>query len=86
MKMSDKDYTIDDLLKMIYDLGVLLGDENGLIRQTLNKNYGEEYKEFDLMTAFDCMVDEVNRLNNVIELHDILAEANLERLLKGDVE
>ena len=73
---------MDNLEKMIYDLGVLLGDENGLIRQTLNKNYGEEYKEFDLITAFDCMVDEVNRLNNVIELHDLLAEANNEDLEK----
>ena len=78
---------VDDFIDMIYALGVLLGDENGLIAKTLQKNFYEEFKDFSLMEAFDCMVDEVNRVNKVIELHDILAEASredLERLLKGD--
>ena len=79
--------SVDDFIDMIYALGVLLGDENGLIAKTLQKNFYEEFKDFSLMEAFDCMVDEVNRVNKVIELHDILAEASredLERLLKGD--
>lgn len=79
--------SVDDFIDMIYALGVLLGDENGLIAKTLQKNFYEEFKDFSLMEAFDCMVDEVNRVNKVIELHDILAETSredLERLLKGD--
>ena len=79
--------SVDDFIDMIYALGVLLGDENGLIAKTLQKNFYEEFKDFTLMEAFECMVDEVNRVNKVIELHDILAEASredLERLLKGD--
>lgn len=78
--------SVDDFIDMIYALGVLLSDENGLISKTLQRNFYEEFKEFTLMEAFECMVDEVNRLNKVIELHDILAESSredLERLLGG---
>ena len=85
--MTDKDYTVDDLERMIFDLGVLLSDDNGVMAQTLRRNFFEEFKDFSIMEAFECMVDEVNRVNKIILLHDILAEASredLERLLNGD--
>ena len=86
----DKDYTVDDVEDMIYKLGVELADPmSGLIVRTLKRNFFEEFKDFDVIDAFDCMVDEVNRVQSLIELHDILVEASredLERLLKGDVE
>ena len=88
--MSDEEYTVDDIEKMIYELGVLLADPmSGLMIRTLQRNFYEEFKDFTLMEAFDCMVDEVNRVNKVIELHDILAETSredLERLLGDDDE
>lgn len=80
--MTDKKFDVEDA---IYELGVLLSDDfNGLLISTLKKNFYEEYKRFDTMTAWDCFVDEVNRVNTVCELHDYLVD-NLESLkeLKG---
>ena len=69
-----------DVEDAVYELGVLLGDSfNGVIINTLKKNFYEEYKQFDTMTAWDCFVDEVNRVNTVCELHDYLVD-NLESL------
>ena len=69
-----------DVENAVYELGVLLGDSfNGVIINTLKKNFYEEYKQFDTMTAWDCFVDEVNRVNTVCELHDYLVD-NLESL------
>ena len=86
--MTDKEYTVDDLGNMIHDLGVELGDpESGLIVKTLKRDFFEDFKDFSVMEAFECMVDDVNRVQSLIDLHDILAEASredLERLLKGD--
>ena len=87
--MTDKEYTVDDLQDMIHDLGVELGDpESGLIVKTLKRDFFEDFKDFSVMDAFDCMVDDVNRVQSLIDLHDILAEASredLERLL-GDCD
>lgn len=90
--MTEKKYTPDDLEDMIYELGVELSDPmGGLVVKTLQRNFFEEYKEFSLMDAFECMLDEVNRVNKIIELHDVLVDldrTDLESLLggKGDVE
>ena len=84
------EYTVDDLEKMIHDLGVELGDpESGLIVKTLKRDFFEEFKDFSVMDAFECMVDDVNRVDKIILLHDLLAETSredLERLLKGDCD
>ena len=42
------------------------------------KNFFEEYKKFDTITACECFVDQVNRIQSVVELHDFLAECNKE--------
>lgn len=64
----------------VYQLGVLLIDETtGIIPKTLKKNFNEEYKNFDTITAWECLVDEINRINAVAELHDYLVD-NLESL------
>ena len=74
--MTEKRFNIEDA---IYELGVLLCDETqGLLLQTLKKDFYEEYKDFDTITAWECFVDEVNRLNTICELHDFLAD-NLEK-------
>ena len=92
--MTEKKYTVDDIENMIYQLGVLLADDfNGLLITTLKKNFDEEYKEFDTVTAWECFVDEVNRVQSVIELHDFLVDIHkedwkllLEKMNDGDVE
>ena len=79
--MMDKEFDIEDA---IHQLGVLLIDETqGLLPNTLKKNFDEEYKDFDTITAWECFVEEVNRVNTVCELHDYLVE-NLESLKAKD--
>jgi lipopolysaccharide biosynthesis regulator YciM len=75
--MTKEEFDFEDA---IHELGVLLSDDfNGLLISTLKKNFYEEYKQFDTLTAWDCFMDEVNRVNTVIELHDYLVE-NIESL------
>lgn len=75
--MTAKRFNIEDA---IHEFGVLLCDETqGLLLKTLKKDFYKEYEEFDTITAWDCLVDEVNRLNIICELHDFLVD-NLEKL------
>ncbi len=77
--MTEKQLTVEDIEDMIYKLGVLIVDQSqGLLINTLKKNFFEEYKKFDTITAWECFVDEVNRIESVVELHDFLAECNKE--------
>lgn len=79
--MAKEEFDFEDA---IYELGVLLVEETtGLIPKTLKKNFSEEYKNFDTITAWECFVEEVNRVNTVCELHDYLVE-NLESLKAED--
>ena len=65
----------EEIDKAIYQLGVLLSDEmSGLIVTTMKQDFYEKYKKFDLITAWDCFVDEINRVNDVIQLHDELCK------------
>lgn len=65
----------EEIDKAICQLGVLLSDEmTGLIVTTMKQDFYEKYKEFDLITAWDCFVDEINRVNDVIQLHDELCK------------
>ena len=74
--MTAKGFSIEDA---VYQLSVLLTDETiGVIPKTLKKNFNEEYKNFDTITAWECLVYEVNCINTVCELHDFLVD-NLER-------
>lgn len=79
--MTVKRFNIENAINK---LGVLLCDETqGLLLQTLKKDFYEEYKDFDTLTAWECFVEEVNRLDTVCELHDYLVE-NLESLKAKD--
>lgn len=79
--MTEKQFTVEDIKDMIYQLGVLIADDSkGLLITTLKKNFFEEYKNFDTATAWECFVDEVNRIQSVVELHDFLVECNKEDL------
>lgn len=66
--MNDK-----ELSDAIHELGVLLGDPlTGLMVTTMKQDFWEKYKGFELHRAWECFVDEINRVNTVIELHDEL--------------
>ena len=68
--MNDK-----ELSNAIYELGVLLTDPlTGLIVTTIKQDFWEKFKDLELLEAWDCLVDEVNRVNTIIELHDELVE------------
>ena len=69
-----------DIKDSVHQLGVLLADEQtGLIVQTMKQDFDEKYKKFEMMIAWECFVDEINRIETVIQLHDWLAE-NIEEL------
>ena len=77
--MTEKQFTVEDIEDMIYQFGVLITDASqGILITTLKKNFFEEYKKFDTITAWECFVDEVNRIESVVELHDFLAGFNKE--------
>ena len=77
--MSEEPFDIEDAVKQ---LGVLLADErSGLIIETMKQDFYEKYKKFDMLTAWECFVDEINRVEKVIQLHDYLAE-NIEEIKK----
>ena len=77
--MTEKQFTVEDIEDMIYQLGVLITDASqGILITTLKKNFFEEYIKFDTITAWECFVDQVNRIQSVVELHDFLAECNKE--------
>jgi hypothetical protein len=87
--MTEKQFTVEDIEDMIYQLGVLITDASqGILITTLKKNFFEEYKKFDTITAWECFVDQVNRIQSVIELHDFLVGFNKEdwKLLLERVE
>ena len=70
----------EELNDAIDELGVLLADPTvGLIATTMKQNFWEKFKDFELLEAWECFVDEVNRVNTVIELHDELTRRQNER-------
>ena len=82
--MSEK-FDIDNA---IHELGILLADPmTGLMQKALETNWNEQYnKDFDLITTWECFVDDVNRIETVIQLHDWLSE-NIDKLKKiGETE
>ena len=67
---------VDDVNDAVADLSMLLTDESiGLVRNALEIKYLDKYDNNNtLLDMFDCMVEEVNAINSVLELHDFLTE------------
>ena len=61
-------------MESITQLGILLSDENGILLEALNRDWNDRYKGFSLIEAWDCFVDDVTRLEDVLNLHDKLSE------------
>lgn len=69
--MDDEKFDVEDA---IWQLRILLVDETqGLLQATLKKDFNKEYEQFDLLTAWECFVSEINRIDKVCDLHDFLA-------------
>ena len=70
--MTEKQFTVEDIEDMIYQFGVLITDASqGILITTLKKNFFEEYKKFDTITAWECFVDQVNRIRLEIIIRKI---------------
>lgn len=77
--------SIDDAIRQ---LGILLEE---IMVDALNTRYIEKYEDFDFdtITSFECMLDDINRINKAINLHDALVTAGSRDLLyafTGDIE
>lgn len=77
--------SIDDAIRQ---LGILLEE---IMVDALNTRYIEKYEDFDFdtITLFECMLDDINRINKAINLHDALVTAGSRDLLyafTGDIE
>ena len=82
--MMSEEFNIEDA---IHELGVLLADEQtGLMVTTMQQDFYEKYERFELETAWECFVSEINRVEKAIQLHDFLA-IHIEELKKiGETE
>ena len=70
------------------DLYIILTDEfEGIIKRLLDTDFNEKYSDkFDLVTALECMEDEVSRVWRLVEWHDKLTEIDTEtwRFIESD--
>lgn len=86
--IEEKKYTNETINDAIRALGIMLDE---IMADALNTKYSEKYADydFDVITAFDCMLDDINRIKEVIDLHDALVDAGSRDLLyafTGDVD
>jgi len=67
-----------DYGKGLRDLYIVLNEEtDGLIKQILERDALEHYDGLgDLVTILECFEDDVHRVWNLVEFHDVLAEAD----------
>lgn len=57
-----------------------------LIPYTLERDFKEEFKDFETIESFECMLDEVEAIGHVIELYDVLVEKPFLLLSDYDLE
>ena len=69
----------------VHQLAILLIDETeGLLQATLKTDFNKKYEQFDTLTAWECLVSHINRIDKVCDLQDFLAQ-NIEEIQKlGD--
>lgn len=80
MTEEEEKYTQESINNAITALGIMLDDA---MKDALNTRYCEKYEDydFDLITSFECMLDDVSRIAKVIDLHDALVRAGSRDLL-----
>lgn len=65
---------MNELNDLICQLEIFLFDEFGLINNYLNENHKKKYDDFDTITAWECFVDEVNRIQSIVKLYEFLVK------------
>ena len=88
MTDEEEKYTDESINNAITALGIMLDDA---MKDALNTRYCEKYEDygFDSITSFECMLDDINRINKVINLHDALVTTGSRDLLyafTGDID
>ena len=88
MTEEEEKYTHESINNAITALGIMLDD---VMKDALNTRYADKYEDygFDVITSFDCMLDDILRIKKVIDLHDALVDAGSRDLLyafTGDVD
>lgn len=75
-KMNDNEMikTIDEIIKQ---WGIKINDD---IERLLTEKPINKY-DFDIITSFECLEDDVTRLNKIIILHDMLVSLPTEELV-----
>lgn len=68
---EDKILTNDNINDAIRALGIMLDE---IMANALNTKYSEKYADydFDVITAFDCMLDDINRILLLKSFHHCL--------------
>ena len=69
--------TKKELDKALREWGILLEEEMNI---ALDTNWGQKFK-WETAVAFECMIDEVDRVNTVIDLHDEIVTVDTDMLL-----
>ncbi len=69
-----------DLNQMIVDMGIMLEEE--LIPHMLQRDYWKEFSKFGTWDAWECFEDQVRRMNNMVELYELLNECDVDELAK----
>lgn len=67
------------------ELDEYFGEWNLQLQESVDEMLDTKFRlkyPFETMEKFDCMVDEVNRLDKVIKFHDILAQVSENRMLE----
>ena len=56
-----------------------------LIPYTLQRDFYEELKDFEIIEAFECMEDEIKNVKRCIELYDVVVEKPILLLNNEDI-
>ena len=85
---EEERFTKENIDDAIGQLGIMLEEA---MTDALNTRYIDKYEnfDFDTITSFSCMLDDINRINKVINLHDALVTTGSRDLLyafTGDVD
>lgn len=85
---EEERFTKENIDDAIGQLGIMLEE---VMTDALNTRYIDKYEDFDFdtITSFNCMLDDINRINKVINLHDALVTTGSRDLLyafTGDID
>ena len=78
-RLEDEPMTKQRFNDLFGEWSILLGE---MMEIALDTNWGKKF-EWDTATSFECLEDEVTRIENVCILHDFIAEIPTETLVSA---